>query len=168
MPSIVVPYILCGKQGRLARSKYTKICTIAREEKIREGYRCRRGIELNSPALNQQVYVSCHKSLVFQLKSVSTINKTGPSRRMKNCSSQISNYNSGLIDITNSKSITPLCESHCGTTAKEPFNTSYILENQQHDPNNTTPIEICFHDNKEVSPANALAIVICTCFIVCF
>ena len=116
--------------------------------------------------LNQEVHVSCYKSLVFDLKPDPIINKTGPSRRTTNCSSQISNYNSSLVNIATSKPTTPLCESHCGTTANESFNTSCIFENQERDPNNATPIKICFHDDKEAGQDNALAMVICMCFIV--
>ncbi|CAF5038745.1 unnamed protein product [Rotaria sp. Silwood1] len=54
MPSKIIPCVLCGKQGRLARLKYTKICTTEREEKIREGYRRRRDQEFYVSLLYQQ------------------------------------------------------------------------------------------------------------------
>ncbi|CAF4186887.1 unnamed protein product [Rotaria sordida] len=103
MPSKIIPCVLCGKQGRLARSKYTKICTTEREEKIREGYRRRRGQELNAALLYQQVHVNCYKSLVFDLEPLSFIINRREQKKIKLSSDKTQNSNSVLIDITNTR-----------------------------------------------------------------
>ncbi|CAF2015736.1 unnamed protein product [Rotaria magnacalcarata] len=113
--------ILCGKRGRLVASKYTKICTIQYEEKIREGYRRRHGEELN-----------------------------GLSRRVKHYSNQVSIPHSVLANITSNESTTPLGVSYYRTSTNESFNTSFIFENQERDANKVAPIEIYFDDDKEV------------------
>ncbi len=41
MPPQIILCVICGTEDRYARSKYTKTCTIEREEKIREDYRRR-------------------------------------------------------------------------------------------------------------------------------
>jgi hypothetical protein len=56
MPSSSILCVVYGKKDRYVRSKYTKICTIERKEKIREGYRLRRKKELRFSLLNHQEY----------------------------------------------------------------------------------------------------------------
>ncbi|CAF4064432.1 unnamed protein product [Rotaria sp. Silwood2] len=150
MPSKIILCILCGKKSRSARSKYTKICTSEREEKIREGYRRRHGKELNTSLLNQQVHVVCYKSLVFDLVPVSTITKTGRPRRIKNCSSQASNFSTALIDITNNVS-SATSTSHFTNNKNNSLNTSFLFQNRTCGLNALTPIDICFDDENENS-----------------
>lgn len=70
--------LLCKRYDRLLRrTNYTRISTVEREEKLREGYRRRyNGEELNQPLLNQTVHRKCYDKIVQYLPS---IDETNPS-----------------------------------------------------------------------------------------
>ncbi|CAF3810316.1 unnamed protein product, partial [Rotaria magnacalcarata] len=101
MPGKIYPCILCERKSRQSRSNYTQICTIEREEKIREAYQIRYNEELRGTLLNELVHSKCYKSLVSNMELVSVVNRTGRSKRKKNCSSSKSSPVNVLKDITN-------------------------------------------------------------------
>ena len=70
--------ILCKRyDGRTKRSGYTRICTVEREAKLREGCRRRNnGEEFDQPLLNQLVHKKCYDKIV---QYVSSIDETIPS-----------------------------------------------------------------------------------------
>ncbi|CAF3423350.1 unnamed protein product [Rotaria sp. Silwood2] len=77
MPSEVVHCVLCDRRERGARSKYTTITTVERQEKIYEGYKKRYGQPLNYCLIKKKVHVACYSSITFGLKALSTVNKPG-------------------------------------------------------------------------------------------
>ena len=64
--------LLCGQHdGRIKRIGYTKISTVEREEKLREGYRRRyNGQEIDQPILNQYVHKKCYNKTVEYIPSI--------------------------------------------------------------------------------------------------
>ncbi len=65
-------YCLLCKQydGRTKRASYTRICTIERETKLREGYRHRyNGQEVDQPLLNQLVHQKCYNKIIQYIPS---------------------------------------------------------------------------------------------------
>ncbi|CAF3347405.1 unnamed protein product [Rotaria sp. Silwood2] len=104
MPSKIITCVLCGKRTREARSKYTVICTTERERKVFLGYRLRYNKELNVSLLNEQIHVTCYKSLVFDLEPVSIVKRTGRPTREKRFENFKSNTTSALAEITNNLS----------------------------------------------------------------
>ncbi|CAF4148212.1 unnamed protein product [Rotaria magnacalcarata] len=63
MPSQIVHCLLCDRRERTARSKFTTIMTVERQEKIYEGYENRHGKSLNYSLINKKVHVSCYLSI---------------------------------------------------------------------------------------------------------
>ena len=105
MPAQLVLCVICNKKGRYARSKYTEICTMEREENIQEWFRRLHRKDLNYSLLNHQIHVTCYKSLVRDLKKISTIIKKESPTVLKNYS-QSSDINPVLTDITNNQPAT--------------------------------------------------------------
>jgi hypothetical protein len=64
--------LLCERHdGRTKRRGYTRIYTVEREEKLREGYRHRyNGQEINQPVLNQLVHQKCYNKIIQYIPSV--------------------------------------------------------------------------------------------------
>jgi hypothetical protein len=57
--------VLCKRYERNNRSKFTRIFTVERAEKLLEGYRRRyNGEELNQPILHQLVHHKCYNKIV--------------------------------------------------------------------------------------------------------
>ncbi|CAF0890234.1 unnamed protein product [Rotaria sordida] len=101
MPGKIILCLICGKKDRQARCKYTQICTIEREEKVRKAYQTRYNKELSGTLLNQLVHAICYKSLVVGIEPVSVANKIGRPKRKKKYSCLDSNPARILMDITN-------------------------------------------------------------------
>ena len=59
MPSRIILCLICGKKGRLARCKYTQICSIERGEKLRKAYQTRFNKKLSGTLLNELVHLTC-------------------------------------------------------------------------------------------------------------
>ena len=70
MPSEIVHCVLCDRRNRAARSKFTKITTSERQEKIYDDYKKRNGYSL----MNKKIHISCYNT---RLDPVTTVNKTG-------------------------------------------------------------------------------------------
>lgn len=104
MPGKTITCLLCGKSRREARSKYTQICTIEREEKIRTAYGHYYNQELYGTLLNQLVHSACYKSPVSGMEPVSTIAQTGRTRLKQKFSNFQSNSTRLLKHITNNPS----------------------------------------------------------------
>jgi hypothetical protein len=64
--------LLCERyDGRTKHIGYTRIYTVEREEKLREGYRRRyNGQEINQPLLNQIVHKKCYNKTIQYIPSV--------------------------------------------------------------------------------------------------
>ena len=64
--------LLCQRyDGRTKRSNYTRISTVEREEKLREGYRLRyNGQEIDQPLSNQLVHQKCYNKTVGYIPSI--------------------------------------------------------------------------------------------------
>src|SRR5689334_16053256 len=64
--------LLCKRyDGRTKRSSYTRIYTVEREAKLREGYRHRNnGKEFDQPLLNQFVHQKCYNQIVQFVPSI--------------------------------------------------------------------------------------------------
>ena len=77
MPSEIVHCVLCDRRNRAARSKFTKIITRERQEKIYEGYKKLNGYSLNHSLMNKKIHISCYNTFTFGLDPVTTVNKTG-------------------------------------------------------------------------------------------
>ncbi|CAF3867898.1 unnamed protein product [Rotaria sordida] len=101
LPGKIILCLICGKKDRQARCKYTQICTIEREEKVRKAYQTRYNKELSGTLLNQLVHAICYKSLVVGIEPVSVANKIGRPKRKKKYSCLDSNPARILMDITN-------------------------------------------------------------------
>ena len=52
MPSEIVHCVLCDRRNRAARSKFAKLATSERHEKIYDGYKKRNGYSLNHSLMN--------------------------------------------------------------------------------------------------------------------
>ena len=76
-PSEIVHCVLCDRRNRAACSKFTKIATSERQEKIYEGYKKRNGYSLNHSLMNKKIHISCYNTFTFGLNPVTTVNKTG-------------------------------------------------------------------------------------------
>lgn len=70
--------LLCQRHdGRTSRRGFIKIRTIEREEKLREGYRCRsNGEEINETVLNQFVHRRCYNKTIEKLPSIDQSHST--------------------------------------------------------------------------------------------
>ena len=77
MPSKIVHCVLCDRRNRAARSKFAKLTTSERQEKIYDGYKKRNGYSLNHSLMNKTIYISCYNTFTFGLDPVTTVNKTG-------------------------------------------------------------------------------------------
>jgi hypothetical protein len=72
--------ILCKRyDGRSKRASYTRIYTVEREAKLREGYRRQyNGQELDQPLLNQLVHQKCYNKIVQFVPSVDETISSNP------------------------------------------------------------------------------------------
>ena len=77
MPSEIVHCVLCDRRNRAARSKFAKLTTSERQEKIYEGYKKRNGYLLNHSLMNKKIHISCYNKFTVGLEPVTTVNKTG-------------------------------------------------------------------------------------------
>ena len=77
MPSEIVHCVLCDRRNRAARSKFTKITTSERQEKICEGYKRRNGYSLNHSLMSKKIHISCYNTFTFGWDPVTTVNRTG-------------------------------------------------------------------------------------------
>ncbi|CAF1472172.1 unnamed protein product [Rotaria sordida] len=77
MPSEVIHCVLCDRRERGARSKFTTITTVERQQKVYEAYEKRHGRPLNYSLINKKVHCSCYHALTFSFRPVSVMNRTG-------------------------------------------------------------------------------------------
>ncbi|CAF1371485.1 unnamed protein product [Rotaria sordida] len=77
MPSEVIYCVLCDRRERGARSKFTTITTVERQQKVYEAYEKRHGRPLNYSLINKKVHCSCYHALTFSFRPVSIMNRTG-------------------------------------------------------------------------------------------
>ena len=77
MPSEIVRCVLRDRRNRAARSKFAKLTTSERQEKIYEGYKKHNGYSLNHSLMNKKIHISCYNTFTFGLDTVTTVNKTG-------------------------------------------------------------------------------------------
>ena len=72
----IVHYVLCDRRDRAARSKFTKITTRERQEKIYENYKKRNDYSLKDSLMNKKIHISYYNRFTFGLDPVTTVNKT--------------------------------------------------------------------------------------------
>ena len=75
MPSEIVHCVLCDRRNRAARSKFAKLTTRERQEKIYDGYKKPNGYSLNHSLMNKKAHISCCNRFTFGLDPVTTVNK---------------------------------------------------------------------------------------------
>ncbi|CAF3490847.1 unnamed protein product [Rotaria sordida] len=77
MPAEVIHCVLCDRRERGARSKFTTITTMERQQKVYEAYEKRHGQPLNYSLINKKVHCSCYRALTFSFTPVPVVNRTG-------------------------------------------------------------------------------------------
>ncbi|CAF1497842.1 unnamed protein product [Adineta ricciae] len=153
MPAKGILCVICGTRGRYRRSQFTKICTIEREEKIREGYRRRLKKELNSSLFNEQIHLSCYKSLVYDIGPLSINSGAGRSRRRKCYSRQLPHSNSSLTVVTSDRSTFTITSYDLSTASNntDVFPTTCSNENERpnYDCNDITDMNSSLNDHSK-------------------
>ncbi|CAF3953138.1 unnamed protein product, partial [Rotaria sp. Silwood1] len=106
MPSEIIHCVLCDRRERGARSKFTTITTMERQQKVYEAYEKRHGQPLNYSLINRKVHCSCYRALTFSFTPVPVVNRTGrpklykrPRRYNLTTTNTSTNHQSSFINI---------------------------------------------------------------------
>ena len=73
MPSEIVHCVLCDRRNRAARSKFAKLATSERQEKIRDGYKKRNSYSLNHSLMNICIHAQDEKKCEREEKNKKNI-----------------------------------------------------------------------------------------------